>query len=120
MVSVAEAPEASVPTVQVLLEKLPTLAVAVPSVNAEGKASATDTLWASDGPQLCTVMVEVCLTPSPAVTDGTPPVLLMDRSALVLTVSVSLALLLFVLGSLVLLLTVAVLVWLAVVEDGTV
>src|SRR5438105_2801913 len=57
MVSVAEAPETSVPTVQVLLEKLPTLGVAILSLKPVGKVSATDTFWASDRPPLCTVMV---------------------------------------------------------------
>jgi hypothetical protein len=54
---VAEAPEASVPTAQVLLAKLPWLTAAAPSLKPTGKASATTTLWASDGPALCTVTV---------------------------------------------------------------
>src|SRR5437868_5135282 len=57
MVRVAEAPEASVPTVQVLLEKVPLLGVAVPSVKPAGNRSLTDTFCASEGPLLVTVMV---------------------------------------------------------------
>src|SRR5438309_201786 len=120
MVNVAEAPEAGVATVQVLLEELFWLTVVEPSAKPAGKVSATDTLWASDGPLLCTVIDRKSVVQGKAVTVVARSVLLMDRSALVLTVPVSRALLLFVLGSLVLLLTVAVLVWLAVVEDGTV
>src|SRR5436309_652106 len=120
MVSVAEDSEAGVTTVQVLLEKLPTLGLAVPSLKPAGKASATDTFSASDGPLLCTVMVYFFVTRSPAVTDVPSFPTRRSSDLLVLTVSVSPAVLLLALGSLVLLLTVAVLVWLTVVEAGTV
>src|SRR5947208_3417322 len=57
MVSVAEAPEASVPTVQVLLEKLPTLGVAVPRSEERRVGKESDTLRASEGQQMWMVMV---------------------------------------------------------------
>src|SRR5579872_490039 len=61
------------------------------------------------------------MRPSPAVTLVRPSLLVIDRSALVATVSVSLVLLLAVFGSLVLLVTVAVSVWVpGSVEAGTV
>src|SRR5438552_3452294 len=47
----------SVPTVQVLLLKLPWVTVVEPSVKPAGKVSATDTLWASDRPELHTAVV---------------------------------------------------------------
>src|SRR5437764_15322519 len=56
IVRVAEAPEASVPTVQVLLAKLPWLGVAVPSVKPDGKASAHATLRTSGGAPVVVVM----------------------------------------------------------------
>ena len=60
------------------------------------------------------------MAPSPAVTAVSPSVLVIERLAEVVTVSVSLAVLLPVSGSVVLLLTVAVLVWSPVVPAGTV
>src|SRR5438093_1594770 len=57
LVKVAEAPEASVPSPYTSLFRSPWVTVVEPSLKPAGKASATDTPWASEGPLLLTVMV---------------------------------------------------------------
>ena len=112
-----------VPRVQVKLgvpEQLPCDGVTVPRVNPAGHVSLRLTAVASDGPALLTVIVYVCVVGAPAITDATPSVFVTDRSALRVTVFVSLALLFPAAGSDTPLVTLAVFVWLAVVDDGTV
>src|SRR5438552_2153992 len=77
-VKVAEAPDVSGRSGHVLWSSVGCLWGAVPSVKPAGKASLTETPRASDGPLLCTVIVYVCVTPSPAVTAVTP-----DRKSVV-------------------------------------
>src|SRR2546421_168072 len=96
-VTVAFAPLATVPSEQPKLglpEQLPCEGVTVPRVKPAGQVSKSDTACASDGPALCTVIVYVRLTPSPAVTVVTPSDLLIDRSADVMTTFESVAVLL--------------------------
>src|SRR5262249_37875527 len=63
----------------------------------------------SDGPLFVTVIVYVCVAPSPAVTLDTPSVLVTDRSASVVTLTDALAVLFALFGSVVAEATVAVL-----------
>src|SRR5437868_3365046 len=83
----------------------PCVVVTPVRVKPAGQVSVRLTFNACDGPLLLTTIVYVRVTPSPAVTDVTPSLLLTDKSALVVTVSVSLAVLLAVFGSDVLLVT---------------
>src|SRR2546429_531676 len=119
----AEAPAARVPRLQVKLP-VPVLGLQLAEVPVRlkpvGHVSLTITLAACDGPLFVTVIVYVRVMPSPAVTVVTPSSFFTDKSALVLTVFVSLAVLLAVLGSDVVLLTVTVLVCDPVVVEGTV
>src|SRR5438309_49097 len=96
--------------------------VIVPRAKPDGQVSARVTPWASDGPPaLLTVIVYVRVTPSPAVTLVTPSSFVTDRFALVATVSESVALLLPVFPSSVVVVTDAVFTCgVAVVEEGTV
>src|SRR2546423_1190053 len=113
-----------IPSAQVKLEppeQLPCEGVTVPRVKPADHVSASDTACASEGPALCTVIVYVWTTASPAVTSVTPSDLVTDRFAEVFTTSESVAVLLVPSGSSVVELTVAVLsCGLAVVEAGTV
>ena len=66
--------------------------VRLPSVKPLGQVSVRVALAAIDGPLLPTVIVYVRVIPSPAVTVVTPSDCVTDRSALVTTVTVLLAL----------------------------
>src|SRR5207244_3108261 len=102
-----------VPEVQV-----PWDGVVVPRVKPLGQVSVRLTPVASEGPAFVTVIVYA--RESPFITAVTPSVLVTDKSALVATVSVSLAELLPGVGSEVLLLTITLLVCdPAGVVDGT-
>jgi len=98
---------------------VPCVVVMPVRVKPLGQVSLRLAFIASDGPRFLTVIVYVWVTPSPAVTVMTPSLLVTDKSALVTTVSLSLAVLLAVLLSGVLLLTLTVLVCdPAVVDEG--
>src|SRR5438105_2870494 len=100
---------------------LPKLSVIVPWAKPAGQVSATEKIGRASCRERVKMLVEVRVTTSTAVTVVTPSLLVIDRSALVINVSVSVAVLLVLTGSLVLLETVAVLVWVpGRVEDGTV
>src|SRR5436853_626434 len=118
------APAATVPSAQLKSGPPPTStqpAGSAPRVKPVGHVSESDTACASDGPALCTVIVYVRVTPSPAVTFVTPSVFVTERFADVSTVFESVAVLLPGVGSLVVELAVAVLTCgLAVVAAGTV
>src|SRR5262249_22453475 len=92
----------------------------IPCANPAGHVSERLTLVASDGPEFATWITYVQVTPSPAVTLDTPSLFVTERSAEVATESVSEAVLLRLFGSATGLETVAVFVWLPVVELGTV
>src|SRR2546423_1677990 len=113
-----------IPSAQVKLEppvQLPCEGVTVPWAKPAGHVSASDTACASDGPALCTVIVYVRTTASPAVTSVTPSDFVTDRSAEVFTTFESVPVLFVPSGSLVGELAVAELTCgLAVVEAGTV
>src|SRR5438128_386070 len=92
----AEAPAARFPSEHVKLPppevQLPCDVVVALRVKPPGQESVRDTPIACDGPALCTVIVYVRVTPSPAATVVTPSLLVTDKSSLVVTVSVSLTL----------------------------
>src|SRR5205809_32664 len=82
-------PAGMVPREQVKLglpEQDPWEGVTVPLENPAGQVSDRVTAWASEGPELVTVMVEVPEL-DPAVTVLTPSVLVTDRSASATTVT---------------------------------
>src|SRR5262249_12978574 len=126
-VTVALPPAAIVPRSQVKSEptpvgvQVPCDGVIVPWVKPLGQVSLSVVPVASDGPALLTVIVYVCVMPSPATTVERPSSLVTDSVAVVRTVLVSLAVLFVVSGSVTSLETVTVSVCgPAGVEAGTV
>src|SRR3954452_5257453 len=105
MVTVAEAPDATVPSAQVNVGlaavHVPSDGVIVPRVNPAGNVSETLTAVAFEAPLFVTVTVYVCTTAEPAVTEVTPSVFVIDRSACGVNVSVSVAALFAVVASVV-------------------
>ena len=87
--------------------QLPCDVVVAPRVKPLGQVSVRVTPEAIDGPALLTTIAYVCVEESRIETLVTPSDFVTDRSALVLTVVVLLAMLLFEFGSGVLLVTLA-------------